>query len=68
MSRMQWDDDGAALLAEALKCNSTLLSLDLGGNALGLQGICTLGWALSEKNQTLTSLRLWNNSGARPVV
>jgi hypothetical protein len=63
MSRMQWDCDGAALLAKALELNSTLLSLDLGGNALGLKGICAIGWALSENNQTLTSLQLWNNSG-----
>jgi hypothetical protein len=63
MSRMQWDCDGAALLATALGLNSKLLSLDLGGNALGLKGICTLGWALSESNQTLISLQLWNNSG-----
>ena len=63
MSRMQWDCDGAALLARALERNSKLTSLDLGGNALGLKGICTLGWALSEHNQTLTSLLLWNNSG-----
>ena len=63
MSRMQWDCDGAALLAKALERNSKLTSLDLGGNALGLKGICSLGWALSEHNQTLISLQLWNNSG-----
>ena len=63
MSRMQWDDAGAVLLAAAIGANTNLLNLDLGGNAMGLQGICTLGWALSEKNQTMTSLGLWNNFG-----
>lgn len=63
MSRMQWDCNGTEVLAKALEHNTKLTSLDLGGNALGLKGICTLGWALSESNQTLTTLHLWNNSG-----
>ena len=62
MSRMQWDDESCVPLAASLEKNRSLLTLDLGGNAIGLQGICTLGWALSEKNHTLTSLALWNNS------
>ncbi|KAG9069808.1 hypothetical protein KI688_009133 [Linnemannia hyalina] len=49
------------ILAEALKTNSTLTTLDLGGNSIGFDGAKALAEAL-KTNSTLATLHLWNNS------
>ncbi|KAK3819060.1 MAG: hypothetical protein J3R72DRAFT_529307 [Linnemannia gamsii] len=48
-------------LAEALKTNSTLTTLNLRGNSIGHNGAKALAEAL-KTNSTLTTLDLWNNS------
>jgi len=47
-------------MSEALQRNSTLTSLDLGGNGVGDSGAERLAEAL-QRNSTLTSLDLRNN-------
>lgn len=54
---------GLTPIAEALKVNSTLTSLNLAGNQIIDDGIARLSKALSfDQNQTLTSLDLSNNN------
>ncbi|KAG0041713.1 hypothetical protein BGZ83_001406, partial [Gryganskiella cystojenkinii] len=55
------DEKVVRVLAEALKFNTTLTSLDLHSNSIGGSGTQALGEAL-KTNTTLTSLNLWNNS------
>ena len=55
-----WGDKEAAILAEALKKNTTLTSISLFENKIGDVGAASLAAAL-EKNSTLTSLDLYDN-------
>ena len=64
-------DDGAKVIADALKDNTTLTTLDLGRNHIGVDGAKALGEAL-KKNTTLTTLVLSLNrigvEGATAIV
>ncbi|KAL1520434.1 hypothetical protein AB1Y20_022017 [Prymnesium parvum] len=52
--------EGAAHIAEALKTNATLTSLDLAANDIGAEGAAHIAEAL-KTNTTLTSLHLYGN-------
>ena len=53
--------EGIAALAEALRSNTTLLTLDLRGNDIPDAGVCSLKYALSMGNSTLKLLNLSDN-------
>ncbi|KJE97284.1 hypothetical protein CAOG_07718 [Capsaspora owczarzaki ATCC 30864] len=55
------DDAGAKVIAEALKSNRTLTSIDLSANQIGFDGGQAIAEAL-KSNGTLTALNLNNNS------
>ena len=54
---------GATALAEMLKKNVTITSIDLRSNDIGIDGGSTLFQALEEDNKTLTSIDLSGMSG-----
>jgi Ran GTPase-activating protein (RanGAP) involved in mRNA processing and transport len=62
------DDEGAAILASALKSNTTLARLNLGHNKIGNVGAKAILDALTEYNTTLTQLDLDGNDDISPTL
>ena len=56
---------GAAILANALRTNTTLQKLNLGYNRLGDNGVQSLAASLIKDNTTLTKLHLQSNGISR---
>lgn len=54
---------GAAAIAEMLKKNTTIITLDLKSNDIGVEGGCSLFKVLETTNRTLTSIDLSGMSG-----
>ncbi|GLI62908.1 Flagellar autotomy protein 1 [Volvox africanus] len=61
LGRNQLGDRGVAALAAALGRNSSLTSLDLRSNGVGLAGCRSLGAALRERNTTVRQLAMAGN-------
>jgi len=53
-------DEGAIMISESLKTNTTLTTLDLGVNNIGDEGAIMISESL-KINTTLTTLRLWSD-------
>ena len=70
LNRMGWDDEAIVALADTLaRPACTLIRLELGGNGIGLPGLCKLGWAVPTAsccaaNQIRVRLKIIGNSEA----
>jgi Ran GTPase-activating protein (RanGAP) involved in mRNA processing and transport len=60
LTRTHIDDEGAVALADALKANTSVTNMNLGGNKIGDEGASALADAI-EANTSLTNIDLCEN-------